>query len=280
MFKRDVLDDYFMKPQYIDGIGNIYPISIKSYEIFRELSGKYIINGIKTLHNLYKVDENTNVFDYILNMSIKGETEYNHLLSLKKYEATTDEEKQQLETINDILIKIKNKEISFFLITELEELFSLILKSKVKFNPNLQSFVVEGNNDLNINRFNFDIFREVVMWQNILFEPLTSPSKFGNQAIQRAINAQFKDSNSSLASIISVVKCNSGITDSELENYSYYRLIYDFTTINRTHGNIFSFMLRSQGCSEATINNLSDEIDLHKNPYDGLLTKHNYSKSL
>ena len=56
--------------------------------------------------------------------------------------------------------------------------------------------------------------------------------------------------------------------------------MYDFTIINRQHGNIFSFMLRSQGCDKANINNLGDNVNLNTNPYENLLSKHKYSTKL
>ena len=118
------------------------------------------------------------------------------------------------------------------------------------------------------------------MNKNLIFTSPTSPSFFGMQAIERAIKSEFGNSETSLASICSVVSCNSGVSDKELENYSYYRLRYDFEIINRQHGNIFSFILRGQGCDKATINNLSEKINLNENPYNNLLSKHKYSTKL
>ena len=118
------------------------------------------------------------------------------------------------------------------------------------------------------------------MLKNLLFAPPTSPNMFGMQAIERAIKATFGENDASLASICSVVVCNSGISDKEIQNYSYYRLMYDFTIINRQHGNIFSFMLRSQGCDKANIDNLGDVVELNTNPYENLLSKHKVSTKL
>jgi len=60
------LDNYFMRPQFIEGMGNIYPISIFDHDVFSKLAGKYITQGITTLHNLYKVNKKTNVLDYFV----------------------------------------------------------------------------------------------------------------------------------------------------------------------------------------------------------------------
>jgi hypothetical protein len=37
-------------------------------------------------------------------------------------------------------------------------------------------------------------------------------------------------------------------------------------------------MLRSQGCAEALISDLSQAIDLHKNPYDIIFRKHKHEQ--
>lgn len=282
---RNDLDDYFMNPYFVEGIGNIYPINIFNYERFRELAGKYIIQGINTLHNLYKVPKNTNELDYFVNNSIKMDVEINKLNEIKKYNPTNEQEKSQYDELMKLLELSKSGSIVIYSLRELEELFSLILQKQVKFycdfeNPLDNYYFKIEDEELFITKDNFDELRSVICWQNILFEPPTSPSKIGNDLIRQTIEVEFgkNEDSGNLASICSIVSVNSGISDEQIKKYSYYRLMYDFSSINRQHGNMFTFMLRSQGCNEAVITDLSQAINLHKNPYDIIFRKHKHEQ--
>ena len=282
---RNDLDDYFMKPYFIEGVGDIHPVNIFNYERFRELAGKYIVQGINTLHNLYKVPKNTNELDYFVENSIKMDIEISKLNEIKDCVPTNEIEKAKYNELMNLLELSKSGNIIIYSLKELEELFSLVLQKQVKFYCHLENpldkyyFKVEDN-ELFVTKDNFNKLKEVVMWQNILFEPPTSPSKIGNDLIRQTIEVEFgkNEDSGNLASICSIVSVNSGVSDEQIKKYSYYRLMYDFASINRQHGNIFTFMLRSQGCNEAIITDLSQAIDLHKNPYDIIFKKHKHEQ--
>ena len=279
------LDDYFMKPYLIDGIGDVYPINIFNYERFRQLASKYIIQGINTLHNIYKVPKNTNVLDYFVDTAIRMDKEIIKLNEAKGYIPNNEQEKNQYDELMKLLDLYNSGKVVTYLIKELEELFSMVLQKQVKFYCDLENpldnyyFKIEDE-ELFITKENFNELKEVIMWQNILFEPPTSPSKIGNELIQQTIEVEFGKNGDSgnLASICSIVSVNSGVSDEQIKKYSYYRLMYDFASINRQHGNIFTFMLRSQGCNEAVISDLSQSIDLHNNPYDIIFKKHKHEQ--
>lgn len=281
---RDELDDYFMKPYYLEEIGNIYPIEIFNYNEFKILASKYIIPNNKYLYDLFRMPKEMNLLDYYVLSSLEIEEKINEIknirnIDINSLEKDVDKEKYY-QTIN-ILNDYQNNNSNYFYINELCRLFSLVTNSKVRF-VNTQDnyyFYIENNNKF-IDNKNFLKLREIIMWQNILFTMPTSSSKGGNKGIQNAIKDAFGENESSLSSICSVVKCNSNVTDEDLLNYTYYRLMYDFSIINRQQGNTFSFMLRSQGCSEALVENLSEPIDLHKNPYDCIFRKHKYSTKI
>jgi hypothetical protein len=285
MVIRNELDDYFMRPYYIEGIGDIYPVNIFDYERFRTLAGKYIVQGISTLHNIYKVPKNTNVLDYFVSMGLKMDKELEYLEKVQSYIPQSKEEEIKVNELNELYQKYKSGNILIYSIYELEELFSMVFKKEIKFNCSIDNpiegyFFCDKDSKILINKNNFNILRDVIMWQNILFEPPTSPTKIGNDLIRQTIEVEFgKNNNSgSLASICSIVATNSGISDEQLKKYTYYRLMYDFSIINRQHGNMFSFMLRSQGCAEAVISDLSQEVDLHKNPYDSIFRRHKHDQ--
>lgn len=256
MINRNDLDDYFMNPYFIENIGNIYPVNIFKHERFRELAGKYIVQGINTLHNLYKVPKDKNELDYFVDLGFRMDKEINYLKSIQNYTPQNDDEKNKLNELKQLYQRYLSGDIIIYSIAELEELFSIILQKQINFycnidNPMDNYYFKVKDEELYITKNNFNELKEVVMWQNILFEPPTSPSKIGNDLIRQTIEVEFgkNEDSGNLASICSIVSVNSGIPDEQIKKYSYYRLMYDFASINRQHGNIFTFMLRSQGLS-------------------------------
>jgi hypothetical protein len=271
--ERNELDNYFMRPQFIEGIGDVYPVSIIDYEKFYKLSRKYITQGITTLHNLYKVNKKANELDYFVDMGMKMDKEFQYLKSIQNYIPQNEDEKSKLNELKQLYNLYSSGEIIIYSINELESLFQLLLKKKVtfKFNPNEpQDYIFQINNEnLFITRDNFREFRDIVIWQNLLYEIPTSKNKRINEDIQRTIKSQTKDSKGGdLCAMISAVGIERGLSDEEIFKYTYYRLRFDYEIITRKNYNVFMFMLRSQGCNEAKIIELSEEVNLRFNPYD------------
>lgn len=276
------LNDYFMLPQYIQGIGNVYPIKISDYELFKKLAGKYFLQGRKWLMNIVKMPKETEILDFFVINAKRME----FLSSVIVGQPPSNEKDSAIvEKIKEELLIYNSNELIRYSINEIEQIFTMVLREPVSFKSELidgvEDYYFEISNDDNkkINKYNFEKFRSIVMKQNLLFEPMTSPSKIGNDLIQGALEAKaLKNGDSGdLEAICSVVSVAKGISDEELMGYTYYRLIYDFTTINRIEGNRFSFLLRSQGCEQAEITDLSSVIDLNVNPYDNLLQKQDHS---
>ena len=131
-----------------------------------------------------------------------------------------------------------------------------------------------GDTENYITKFNYDKYRALVMEQNLLFEPLTSPSAKGNEVIQNAIKVLSKNGVSqSLASVCSAVSTSKGVSDAELQEYTYYRLMYDFETFNRVNNNLIHALFMSQGSKDVEITHLGQKIDLNKDPYANLLKR-------
>ncbi|MBZ9693192.1 hypothetical protein [Clostridium sp. M14] len=270
---RNELDDYFMLPYFHKDIGNIYPVNIFEYERFKMLVIKYIVPDNKMMFDLYKIPQETDLFIYYIESAKQFDNKLKELYKLSKHIPDSQEEIEQLNNIKLLINQYESGELLCYSIKEFEELLSIILKKKILFS---EDYFTDEQHSICINKDNFNELRDVVMWQNILFVMPTSPTKIGNKLIQQAIKSEMSGDGSNLSSICSVVSCNSGISNEELKKYTYYRLLYDFSIINKQHGNIFSFMLRSQGCAEAKINNLDASIDLHTNPYDSLFKKHKH----
>jgi len=275
--ERNDLDNYFMKPQFLEGVGNIYPISIFNYESFSKLAGKYITQGITTLHNLYKVNKKTNELDYFIEKGIKMDKEISYLNNIKQYIPINEDEQSKYNELMQLLNLYNSGQVMTYSIYELEELFSLLLKKQVRFKcsdieEELNYVFQVENNDLYITRDNFKEFRDIVLWQNILYEMPTSKDKKINEAIETSLRSQSKNNKSGdLCAMLSVVGTERGLSDEEIFKYTFYRLRFDYEIITRKYYNIFMFMLRSQGCESATILELSEEVNLRINPYNMLV---------
>jgi len=267
------LDNYFMRPQFIEGMGNIYPISIFDHDVFSKLAGKYITQGITTLHNLYKVNKKTNVLDYFVSTSLKMDKEIEYLNNIKQYTPINEDEQSKYNELMQLLNLYNSGQVMTYSIYELEQLFSLLFKKQVMFKCLSQeelNYVFQIENDgLYITRDNFKELRGIVMWQNLLYEMPTSKDKRINEEIQRTIKSQTKDNKGGdLCAMLSVVGSERGLSDEEIFKYTYYRLRFDYEIITRKNYNIFMFMLRSQGCNDAKIIELSEQVNLRFNPYD------------
>lgn len=263
MIKDKDFKNYFMLPQEVNGIGKIYPIKIEDYVEFKESANKYLLMGRKYLTNIFKYPKTEPILDfYVKNALI--------------IDAIKDSQENNLE-LEEML---KNNEMVKYSIDELCSMFKKTLKQEVVFE--LLGFIDDvidyrfkiGDKKYFITKFNFEEYREVVMNQNLLYEPLTSPSPKGNEVIQNAIRVLSKNgSEQSLISIIATVSVYKGVEDKELANYTYFRLMYDFETINKINNNIFQALFMSQGSKEAEIKHLGERVDIDKNPFDGLLRR-------
>lgn len=275
------IDSYFMSPIEIKTIGKIYPIKLKEYEHFKKVSSRYLMCGKKWLANILKLPKDNCPLDYFVDMGYSMTEIENKLKDIPDSELD-DELKTIKEQIE--LLKLNGLEFS---IEDIIEMFEMTLHEKVVFTPIgyingrfEYTFDILGTDSF-INRDNFDIYRTIVMEQNLIYEPLTSPQKQGNEVIAKAIESLNKNGiETSLASILSVVKTFSGISDDELKEYTYYRLIMDFETINKINSNLINAIFRSVGNEQCNISALSEKIDMDKNPYKNLLQKHNGYNSL
>lgn len=267
----DALRDYFMRPTPIEYIGEVHAVKLKNISRFNSILSKYLIPGRKFLRNMLKYPDS----EYVLDFFVKNACIIANLENSVISDDYTEEQFQQFQMIES---NTQNK----YIIGEMEELFSLTLQKEVKFiyygisDDEVIDYVFEIDEKNFITKYNFEKYREVVMRQNMVYEPLTSPSEYGNQAIQKAIEARnSKGSTSDIQSICSVVSVYKGISDEELYGYTYFRLMMDFETINRINGNIFSAIFMSIGSKDSTINSLAEVIDLDNNPYKDLLKKTN-----
>lgn len=280
MFIRDELDDYFMKP-YKSNIGNIYPIKIYDYYKFKKIASKYIIPSNEMMFNLYKLPKEINLFEYYVENGLYVDNNLNQLNELKDYIPKNKEEEKYLSDIKTTLDKYKNEEFMYYSIKEMEEMFSLIFREEVVFNNETLSFV-DKLNKIKVDKNNFDFIREVVMHLNVLQEIPTNSNPYINEMIQHALELKNKESSNggNLCAMVSFISIKKGISDRDLMEYTYYRLLYDYSIAIRENTNNFLYLLRSQGCNEAKIIEISEKLDLRINYKDLLLENSNNMSNL
>ena len=150
-------------------------------------------------------------------------------------------------------------------------MFEMVLHEKVLLQDD--RFII-GEGHYSINRDNFEEFREVVMKSNLVYKPLIGKNLRSNNVIQKAFETKSSHSpDISLDSMIATVSMKRNLSDEQILDYTWYRLMFDFNLISREHFNHLLFMARVIG-GEMDIPNLSEPIELYKNPYDGILVPH------
>jgi hypothetical protein len=284
--------NYFMNPYIMENVGKIYPIKYKDYYKFMDLAENTLLYSIDNLNNLKRIQFETlkyegkidrfekfkdlefdNLFDYVINLSFQ----YDEIINKIKEDIQTAYSK-----VNDCFIDddIRNN-IKFIEYCEnnipknkLKELLEMLLKKEVEITKE-NIFIYEEKNIVgNINKDNFDKFRDIVMKNNLLYEPLVGYDLNSNEIIKKAIKSKSeKGKKSSLESVIGIVSINRNLSDKEIQEYTIYRLYADFELISRQHYNQLYFMLKTVG-SSVDLMELSEEINIYKNPYKGLLSKH------
>ena len=264
------LTNYLMLPQEIEGVGNIYPVRLKDIEDFNKFSGLIFANGKTSLKNLYKYEG-----EYLLDFLINPKSP---LVIYKNLQDQTEEiiknnpNKEQVKIMKDVLKKTKEELNLEITIEDFENIFKIITREEVKFeyvnvDNNFEYTFKIGNNKGNINKYNFNSVRDLVMEQNIIFEPVTSPSKLGNDIIRKTMEKLYIGGRkTSMASMIGIVNQELKLEGNILD-YTYYRLVYDFKLIERKHNNIYNAIFASQGAKNCIIEGLNEEIDMYDNPF-------------
>ncbi len=244
------MKDYFGEPDYIDTIGYIYPIGISEWSEFSSLAYKYFMFSNDFIKYKLKItDGSLRVFDYLFLMMIANE---------------------------DVQVRTT-------ILSELEKLLSLILKEDVKgyISKNKHEyFFMIGDSDKKINRDNFDAFKQIVLRQNLMFEPIFAPNEHSQKYIDKAIAVLSRGNTSvDIEAMLVYVSNAKKLHPSELKNYTYYQLRADCEMEMRKEANRDTNLFRSQGCDVSSVN-LLEELSIHKNPYgkDALFIKVNKGK--
>ena len=233
-----MIKDYLNLPENVEGIGEIYPISILEWEEFHPLAKSFLLVDYDYLKYRLKIESEIKLMDFLIAMCLNSE----------------DED-----------IRVKN-------MTNFKRLIEIPLQKETRFvfdEQNNEWFFLldESESSLQINRRNFDQFREVVMRQNLLFSPITAPNPYAQQVLDEAIERMNrKGSPVDLESMLAVVSVMRGLTPDQLANYSYYQLRADYEVFQRIENNRITHLYRCQGGKGDDIE-LVAPLSIHENPY-------------
>lgn len=240
------LNNYFMKPQFVRGVNNIYPISILDYEDFKSLFVTYLILDIPELNNSMKQNGHPklpydNLFDYVISLLNVGEDE-----NIKK--------------LNELYLC---------------ELFRMTVKNDVTYNRISQCFTIKKDEKVvgYIGADNFKEYRDKVMEMNLIFTPMIAP----NKQAQKYIDAELNKGESNESDIETIVALVSVSSNKDISKYSYYRLMADYciliSQMNRNDTVQYkSGGFTSEGGGQLEVPNITERLSILSNPYDRIFS--------
>ena len=290
-------DNYFMRPTYIQGIGNIYPIKYREYTKFKQLADTFIVDDLTNITNKgriqfqekqkqglisraekYKPKHYDCLYDWLIETTNNINEARKSLVNQKLYLSKIDKQdlinyKQDTE-FREVIDYLTNDNLDLPT-NGVYDLFKMLLKNDVILANGVFNILDENKNKVGeINRNNFELFRTVVMQNNLLYKPVIGYDLNSNKMIQQALKTKNKNNGSfSIETMLAVVSITRHLSDAELQDYTYYRLTYDFKVISKMHFNNLSFICSALGGETDGIFHLSEEIKLIDNPYDGLFNK-------
>lgn len=260
-----MLDNYFGKSKYIEGIGNVYPITLSDYTEFKELAQKYIIIDKKKLESQIGEQIEQSRFEIVLN-------------NIKAFEIADNESILNLidEETRKYYIQLKESDNKLKM-TEFIYLLKIILKvDKIYFDEDNIKFIIEDSLEKNeINKENFDDFTTIVMQQNLLFTEFRYDDIY-LQAMLESVRRNKKEKNveefdlESVLQLLSIVK---GKHPWEFEKYTYYQVIAEYSRFQIMESYDWTKKVKTSGfgSSDASIPKLEEKIDLNKHPESDLI---------
>ncbi|MGG1663092.1 hypothetical protein [Brevibacillus sp. NRS-1366] len=156
--------------------------------------------------------------------------------------------------------------------SNLENLFSLVLRKQVYFDSTdtHYGFVIEE--DKAISSSNYDLIRTVIMKQNILFEQKVYDNPLVQQWAEKVMKAKSKNAAKIGAEeMLSTVSVFKGASYDTLAEQTYYQLYADFLRINKFKAYDTSIQTAlTVGSKDVKIENFAEEVNMYNNPYDDL----------
>ena len=226
----------FAQPDYIEGIGNIYPIQLKDYDKFQECSNILYISKnhfaeidtpllalifLSVEHLGYKPDDLILIFEKLFSLVLR----------------------------KTVLLHSNNENIWFQTKNKLE---------------------TETEDNIIINFFNYDELRSTIMKQNLIFEQKIYKNKLVQEWANKVLESRSKNSAKiSIEDIITTVSVYKSKNYDELMEYSIYQIYADFYRIRKMK-KYDTDTLFATVAEKITIEDFAEEINMFKSPYDDL----------
>lgn len=238
-----MFEDIFNLPRIVKGVGEVYPVLLKDYMNFMQVA-------------------------WIL--------KYN-----KKHTYTEDEE---ISTLEAILFKdfscselkdINGNDAVRYKAYCIKRLIEIVCKDTVEVDFQDKCFYIGKAKERCVNEFNYDVFRKVVMEQNLIQEEKIYKSKLFAQWMQDAKELNRKNgSNREIDDIISTIRIYTGASYNEIAQQTYYQIMTDFCRIQKFKEYELTALFASQhGTKNISIVDYTESLGLRKDQDDGLTMK-------
>jgi len=290
------LKNIFSKPEYIDGIGNIYPIKLKYYDDFIECSHLLYIsknhfepNNIPLLELLfYSVEQfNLSKEDLIKKLEKLFSLVINKPIIYQEYEnyfwfQIIDLVKKKFGDLIVLSLSHRDENGNYYWLCQCDcgsppknilgdDLINGITNScgcSKDINQNKDDIFDEKSI---ISNHNYDNIRNIIMKQNLLFEQKVYKTELMNKWAEKAMKAKQKNApNISLEDIITTVSVGCGKLFSDLEEYSIYQLYSDFFRLRKIMEHDSSVHFLCAGATNLKLQDFAESLNLYHNPYDDL----------
>jgi hypothetical protein len=210
-------------------------------------------------------------------IKLKDHDEFVDCSMVLYYSKNNFPEESQEDKLLDLLVGLNDEKI----IEDLEKVLSMSLKQVVHFNVvngNDYGFVIDETHY--INRDNYDIIRQVIMQQNLMFEQKIYKDKLVQEWANKVIQARAKSSiKMEFEDMVSTVSVFTGKHYWDLAEYTIYQLKSDFNRISKFKDYDASVLFRTVS-NDVKISHFAEDIDLFKNPYDDLFKSKDKLKKL
>lgn len=246
--KKDYSKYIFGIPDYVQGVGYIYPVKLKDYYNFME-------------------------WQYFLNIS-KNHLEMNKdKLNLK--------DGKEVRLLDFVLINFLNEE-DRTTINNMEKLFSLVLKEDVFLDINEKSYRFSiKDSDNFIDRNNYDEVRKTIMRQNLLFEPKVFENKMVQEWAEKIIKTKQKNGvKMTFEDMITTISCFKGLKYEDMLEQTIYAINADFNRIAKMKDYDTSVSFKCAGAEKVKIPHFAEELYMFKNPYDDLFVEKGKLKNI
>lgn len=258
-----MINDYLGNKEYIEGIGDIYPISVVDYNRFKYLAEKYLIPDKHTIEESMGQSINGSLLDIVMDR-------------IKVYQIAENEDLLKMcvdPSEWNIYKQIANQSIeNKMLIDEFKEMLEMTLKCKVVIDDEDYKIKIEKDilDDDEINSNNFEEYRKVVMRQNLLFAPLYYDD-FVLQSMLEQLRKQrrnSKEESADLEAILQIISIKKGINPKDFNDYTYYQVMAEFSRLQLLENYDWVKLVQTSGfgSKDVKIPKYDKKIDLNKHP--------------